>query len=188
MDGGRRILKHHVLLLKVFVCIGGRRTTDYSRALVTQLALWIQLKQMDHPAWHMFLENASCFNEECGELSFSALARQVARGGSRSSFPQSNKQFKLLKTGMQVAADFRLELNGPKVSQRNGTRIKDEGKDVQATVAFFKRAIHQILNNSYRHYDEHLGRPQKKNGNTRPTVLLKDVVESTFKDCAPFLE
>jgi hypothetical protein len=187
MDGGQAVLKHHVLLLKVFLCIGGRRAGDYERALTAQLAVWIQLKKINHPAWQMFLANCSVFNEECGELSFSALARQVARGGSRSNFDQAHRQYELLKTGMQVAEDFRFELNGPQVSQRRGKTIEAEGKDVQQTAFFFKRTINALRTRSYRHYDKRLGKPNLK-GDTRPTIRLRYMVKSMFKECEDLLD
>ena len=189
MDDGVLILKHQVMLLKVFLCIGGRRATDYSKALTASLAIWWQLSKLNHPAWTMFKHNPSTFNEECGEISFSALARQVARGGSRSTFKQSHKQFQLMRCCMQTAADFKFELNGPDVSQKNRRRIDPKGKDVEATAAFFRRIINNIQRRQFRVYDEELGRLGKgQSADVRPTVLLRDDVKLAFRRSAPLLD
>lgn len=189
MDDGVLILKHQVMLLKVFLCIGGRRATDYSKALTASLAIWWQLSNLNHPAWTMFKHNPSTFNEECGEISFSALARQVARGGSRSTFKQSHKQFQLMRCCMQTAADFKFELNGPDVSQKSRRRIDPKGKDMEATAAFFRRTINNIQHRQFRVYDEELGRLGKgQSADVRPTVLLRDDVKLAFTRSARFVD
>lgn len=189
MDQGKLVLKHQVLLLKVFLCIGGPRARDYEKALLASLAVWLHLRRIRHPAWLMFKYNASVFNEECGEISFSALARQVARGGSRSDLHHANKQFQLLKRCMETASDFNVELNGPEVTQKRGKIIDPLGQDVDATVAFFNRTINNIVRRQFRIYDDDLGDLGKGcSGDARQTVLFRDEVVLAFGNSARLAE
>ena len=84
MDSGADVLRAQALLLKVFMMIGGRSCTEYIRALTASIMLWGHYESTQHPCWELFRHNASAFNEESGEISLSALARDISRGGVRS--------------------------------------------------------------------------------------------------------
>ena len=60
----------------------------------------------------MFINNASAFNEESGEIALSVLARDIARGGVRSDLKKVSKTFALVKAKAEVAQDIGVEPYG----------------------------------------------------------------------------
>ena len=83
MDQGRRVVLGQVKLLKLFMLLRGRDTTEYEKALLASLLVWARNKHGKSFLWKMFKQNACAFNEEAGEVAFSVLARQVSKGGLR---------------------------------------------------------------------------------------------------------
>lgn len=174
MDHGDRVLAHQVRLLKVFMLLSGRNTHEYERALLASICIWSRQKKLDSPMWRMFEQNACAFNEESGEVAFSCLAKQVARGGVRSNVDQVTKSFALMKINMSIAKDLRIELSGDVAGESSRYHIDPRGDDVKATVAFFRRTIREIANRTYRVYDRTLGAKPTRTA-ARKTVPLEGV-------------
>jgi hypothetical protein len=186
MDDGEKILQGQLRLLKVFMLLDGPSSREYQQALLTSILLWQEWQQVNHPCWQMFLNNASCFNEEVGEISFSVLARGISAGGVRMDVRQVNERFKLLKGKIELADDLKTELGcsdfTPDPSRRH---IDPNGAEVTSTVAYFKNLIHQVSRGTYRHYDDRLG--HVKGHDARPTIAA-EMVPAIFSNSSNKLD
>ena len=60
LDCGAQVLQAQALLLKVFLMIGGRQSSEYISALTASLMLWEHYETCDHPCWHLFKEQCQC--------------------------------------------------------------------------------------------------------------------------------
>lgn len=121
------------------------------------IIIWARQMKLKSTLWTMFKDNASMFNEEAGEVSFSCLARHVARGGVRSEVKPVSDAFVMLKPKMAAANDLNVNLSGDTVGDKKGYFIDPESEEVQATVAFFKRTIRELQARKYWQYDHTLG-------------------------------
>jgi hypothetical protein len=167
-------------LFKVFLLLPGSDTREYEKALLANLCLLVRARADDSPYWRLFDANACAFNEESGEVAFSCLARQVAKGGTRTEVEQVTKYFALMRLKMDVADDFNVEVVGDQVGQEGGSNIKADGPEVQATIAFFRRTIREMQARQYMQYDKSLGK--KRADGTRsmikspePTLKFRNV-------------
>ena len=172
MDNGSWILDASRRLLKVFLLLDGPASREYQKALCMSILLWQSYKKSNHPGWQMFLQNASCFNEEVGEIGFSILARSISRGGVRSDIKMVNQEYQLIKSKMNIASDLKTDLHCDDFS--NGRRFIDaKGTEVVATAEYFKTVIRKLKRGVYRHYDDKLG--HVKGNGVRPTVAASIV-------------
>ena len=174
MDSCADVLRAQALLLKVFMMIGGRSCTEYIRALTASIMLWGHYESTQHPCWELFRHNASAFNEESGEISLSALARDISRGGVRSDCEKVSKTFKLVKAKAEVAEDIGIDLAGDDFgSEASGRSVKVDCPEVQATTAFFRTVIRHVLAERWQHYDKDCGQLGKGVRTARPTVGMQ---------------
>ena len=180
MDDGDRLLTRFALLLKVFILLESPRTREYTRALAVSLLQWLSMKQSGHPCWTMFNNNACAFNEERGEISFSVLARDIARGGVRSDIKMVNKRYQLLKHRMRVARDLGAEVVGDDFKHTVNNRIiKTTDPEVGVAKEYLYYAIRSIEQCAYRHFE------WKDNGHqaviTEPLHTPECVLERTWR-------
>lgn len=171
MDDGAIILKLQKKLLHVFLMLNNKSAHEYQRALTASIVIWSHLKDLQHPVWQMFASNASAFNEECGEICFSVLARGVAKNGARSDIKTIDRWFRLIRTKIQVAQELGIEVGGDDFKHLNRGRstISKKSREVKATAAFFQRMIRTMKAGNYVHYDHRLGKPDQ-GGTIRPVV------------------
>ena len=179
MDNGKKVLVGQVRLLKVFLSIRSKGCTEYISCLIMSIIIWARQMKLKSTLWTMFKDNASMFNEEAGEVSFSCLARHVARGGVRSEVKQVSDAFVMLKPKMAAAKDLNVTLSGDTVGDKKRYFIDPESEEVQATVAFFKRTIRELQARKYWQYDHTLG---NFNGTTsqRKKILFHPPRHRTF--------
>lgn len=173
MDDGEAVLRGQVHLLRVFMLIGGRSSSEYIKALTASVLLWVHWKKINHPCWLLFLRNANAFNEESGEISFSALARDLARGGIRGDVGSCNKTYRLIKTTTELADDINIELGCDDFGGSKSRTVKRDAVEVSSTLEFFRGVIRHILANRYRHYGKECGvLTKQQTGEARPTVAF----------------
>ena len=72
MDDGEKVLEMQYRIMSIFLLLDGPQAREYQKALSTLVHLWEWMRRAGHPAWIMFKNNASVFNEESGEICFSA--------------------------------------------------------------------------------------------------------------------
>ena len=185
MDAGEDVLRAQARLLKVFLMIGGRKCTEYVNALSASILLWGHYESIDHPAWQMFRNNASAFNEESGEISLSMLARDIARTGVRSDLDKVSRTFSLVKAKAEVAQDIGIDISGDDFgSDIRGRELKTDSPEVASTAAFFATVIRHIAAGS--HYDETCGVLPKASRSARVTVPMT-AFTPCFRSVAPDL-
>ena len=148
-----QVVHGQLRLLKIFLSIGGRSCTEYISALSLNLMVLARHYKAKSVFWKMFSDNVSMFNEEAGEVSFSALAKGVAQGGLKKNVGQVSDHFVTMKCKMALAEELRFELNGTSVGDTRPYKVKQNSEEVTATVAFFKRLIRQSLNRCRFQYD-----------------------------------
>ena len=104
MDDGERVIVYQLRLLKVFLVLDNKQCKEYQRALSMSIVLWFRMRAHNHPAWQIFKNNASAFNEESGEICFSVLARgiAIASSGIRSDCKAVSRKFCLIKSSVAV--------------------------------------------------------------------------------------
>ncbi len=155
MDDGEKVLKAQAELLRLFLLLPGRDATPYVIALTLSIAHWSMWKASDHPVWKMFRDNACAFNEEAGEVGFSALARSVAKqGGIRCDVTQVNKRFRLLRETMRVANDVGMDMVGDDFNENGLAKVIAcalGSGEIQAAAAFMKLTIRQLQRGCYKH-------------------------------------
>ena len=136
--------------------------------------LWGHYESCGHPCWQLFVNNASAFNEESGEIALSVLARDISRGGVRSDCKKVSQTFALVKAKTEVAQDMDVDLAGMTSGPPN---TYDERRRTamtwRATAAFLRTVIRQILAGTYRHYDKDVGFLGKGGAAARPTVGMQ---------------
>ena len=173
MDAGADVLTVQALLLKVFLLVGGASCSEYVRALSASIVQWSEYERVNHPCWQVFEQNANAFNEESGEISLSALARELARTGVRSDCQKVSQSFKLVKAKAEVAADIGVDISGDDFgSDEHGRRIDPHGEEVKATAAFFSGVIRHVLAGQWRHFGSACGRLDKDKKVARTTVAM----------------
>ena len=188
MDAGEDVLRAQARLLKVFLMIGGRKCTEYVNALSASILLWGHYESIDHPAWQMFRNNASAFNEESGEISLSMLARDIARTGVRSDLDKVSRTFALVKAKAEVAQDIGIDISGDDFgSDIRGRELKTDSPEVVSAAAFFATVIRHILTSTYRHYDKSCGVLAKGVTTARVTVPM-EAFTASFRSVAPDLK
>ena len=140
MDDGEQVLKGQASLLKVFILLDGPNSREYQQALVASLLLWTHWKEVNHPVWSLFKHNANAFNEDSGEIAFSGLARDIARGGTRLDLAAVSKKLTLQKTISDVCGDFKDDYGCDDFGRER--TVKSSSPEVVATIAFSKRLYH----------------------------------------------
>ena len=116
-------------------------------------------RRTNTPAWKMFVHNFSLFNEESGEMSFSALARAMIGHTNRSDFTHVNTLYILLHQYVCVDDDVQKDRNTKAL--RNGYQKVDvDGAGVQAARVFLLGHLQTIERNQHRIYS---GKVQKGN-------------------------
>ena len=106
-----RILTKMYGLLRLFLMmaepgVAGSGVREYQRSLIANLLIWEWYEQQGHPVMELAQRNASLFNEESGEISFSALARQVVGKPSQSNLDLIHKRYRLIGLAMEVCRDM----------------------------------------------------------------------------------
>ena len=145
-------------MLRTLLCLFPTETQYPSVILLNMLVLEYQ-RRTNTPAWLMFLHNFSLFNEESGEMSFSALARAMLGHTNRSDFAHVNTIYILLHQYVCVDDDVQKDRNTKAL--RNGYQKVDvEGRGVQAARVFLLGHLQTIERNQYRIYS---GKPVKGN-------------------------
>ena len=183
MDDGHLILKMQYRLLKVFHILDGPKSREYQRALATSIHLWEFWKSHGHPAWEIFQNHPSCWNEEAGELCFSVLAREIASSGVRSDHAAVARKFRLVNSKIEVAHRLQVDLEGEGFSRSSHCTILPTSPDVVATVAFFKRMIRQLTSGQHRHYGPDCGfldATARRRQQARTTVAAETVPKLVF--------
>ena len=173
LDGGKLIEIYQWRLLKMFVILDGPSSREYQRAMAVSLSLWSWMHRKGHPGSRLWLENASLWNEEAGEICFSVLARGIAGSGMRSDVKAVSRKFQLIRSKIDVATDLKFDLCGDDFAAKKHRTIKMESKEVKATVVFFERMIRSLTRNVHRHYGPncgHLDLSARRRQAMRPTV------------------
>ena len=183
MDDATHIIELQRRVLAIFLILDGRQTHEYQRALMISLHLWHWFEKSDHPAWHVFSQNPSAFNEESGEICFSVLAREIASCGVRSDCETVSQKFGLIKTKITVADDLKVDLMGDDFADRKRPSVDEKGEDVRSAVTFFKRMIRDLCRGTHRHYDSkcgHLDQTARRRKSARVTIPAAFVTKLDF--------
>ena len=157
MDDGEKVLEMQYRIMSIFLLLDGPQAREYQKALSTSVHLWEWMRRTGHPAWSMFKNNASVFNEESGEICFSVLAREIAGSGVRSDCDAVSRKFSLIKSKIQISQDLSVDLCGDDFASRDHGKVERKSEEVKAASSFFKRMIRQLINKSHRHYGPDCG-------------------------------
>ena len=118
--------------------------------LLNMLVLDYQ-KRINTPAWQMFVNNFSLFNEESGEMSFSALARAVVGHTNKSDFDHISSLYVLLHQYVRIDDEVQKDRNTKAL--RNGfVKVDENGAGVQAARVFLVGHLQTIERNQYMVY------------------------------------
>ena len=99
----------------------------------------------------MFVNNFALFNEESGEMSFSALARAVTGHTNKSEFAHINALYILLHQYVRIDDEVKKDRNTK--AMRNGfVKVDDNGAGVQAARVFLVGHLQTIERNQFRVY------------------------------------
>ena len=180
-----QVVHGQLRLLKIFLSIGGRSSSEYISALSLNLMILARHYKAKSVFWKMFSDNVSMFNEEAGEVSFSALAKGVAQGGLKKNVEQVSDHFVTMKCKMALAYELRFELNGTSVGDTRPYKVKHNSEEVTATVAFFKRLIRQSLNRCRLQYDPRLSQLR---GNAQQVLYVPPPTRVYLVDSSQALE
>ena len=157
LDDGEKILEMQHRVMTIFLLLDGPQAREYQKALSTSVHLWEWMRAKSHPAWSIFKNNASVFNEESGEICFSVLAREIAGSGIRSDCEAVSRRFALIKSKIQVSQDFNVDLCGDDFASRDHCKVDRRSEEVKAASSFFKRMIRSLTSGSHRHYGPDCG-------------------------------
>ena len=101
----------------------------------------------------MFENNAYIANEECGEISFSVLARSSVSSSAKSKFDTVNRHYMDLRTYMTSSQDHRL---GKHLSEFHGSgreQIKDDDPALAATSEHIRMVIRSLKAGTHTEYN-----------------------------------
>ena len=124
---------------------------NYPMMTLSYLLILEYWRGIDHVSIKMMKENTMITDEELGELCFSVLGRCVLGDTCKSSFEHVSKMFKLLPMYREVKDEIGGETRSSSIAWRH--TVKDDCDEVRSASLFFKRAIKQIVDNTYKSYD-----------------------------------
>ena len=153
LDDGMLMLACMIRLFKVFLHFTGSDASEYRKCMLVNLMLWAHYANKNLPIFDMIKHNASMCNEECGELSFSVLARTIASNSSRMDIDSVNRHFILSRLKLDVANDLNLDIADSKtVLINNHHIIKADSPEVIAVGVHFASVVNNLKINFFHHY------------------------------------
>lgn len=167
-------------MLKVLVCISGKRSQTYVRALIVNYQVLLFHKSHNTEMHKMFSENVSCVNEESGEASFAALSRLITNSTKKSKLKYMCEMYQLLPLYRQIMQEVKMDVQAPLCSRRTVTGITDEDPHVRATRAFLSTFIHEARHNQLC-VNPLTHSSVKSLAGARRSMIKKPVVERRYK-------
>ena len=153
LDDGMLMLTSMIRLFKLFLHFSGSDASEYRKCMLVNLMLWAHYVNNDLPIYDMIKHNASMCNEECGELSFSVLARTIASNSSRMDIDSVNRHFILSRLKLDVANDLNLDIaDNQTVMINNHHIIKADSPEVIAVGVHFLSVVNNLKINFFYHY------------------------------------
>jgi hypothetical protein len=155
VNDGQRLVDHLPLVVRVLMLLipDNKGYRSYIRSNIMQMLILAYQEQENTVAWRMLIDDASTFNEEIGEMSFSVLSRCVIGDTNTNSHKHLSDMYALIPAFYALSNDIRNDVNkhGPKVSWRRF--VKPGGEEVKAVEAFLKTRIRQASHNRLMVYD-----------------------------------
>ena len=154
LDKGKHIIKKLLPVLKMLMLFKEGKSCEYIQGIMFQLHLLDYHKTINSPTWQMFKNQASVFNEESGEVSFSILARTVLGHSNKADIDHMNDRYKQINSVREI--DDALVTEGGAVfkSDRNWRKEYTKDSEQVTTVAeFMKSRIRDIASGNARMYD-----------------------------------
>lgn len=129
---------------------------DYARANLLNLAIICYHYRMKAqlPFWAMFSNNLNCFNEEAGEVAFSALARCTVGDTQKYVHQHINQVWQSINLFQTTSDGFFIDLEEDQPTGRTSTTFVDpKGKDVQTVVSFLQLRLREMKSGTYTVYN-----------------------------------
>lgn len=153
----------------------------YIRPTIAQLLILLHQRRHNIPAWQMLVRDASIFNEETGEMSFSVLSRCVQDDTMKSKHAHLDNMYRMVPYIMSVDQEITDDHHGANAAaQFNWRRVaKKESETCQAMIVYMKgmcRATAQGVRQQYNGKDKHSKCYKNKAEGNKCWVLLEKKV------------
>ena len=112
LDTAVGFIEHLAKVLKVFALLetAGMKKSPYPPAVALYMATLVPHRELNTEIWTMLRNHLSCFNEECGEMSFSCLGRATAKDSLKHCLEHASVLYRLITAARLVAGDFKEEV------------------------------------------------------------------------------
>jgi hypothetical protein len=163
-------------LVRMYFLLMTLNDKSYTPGVYCSLLVWAYQRRTNGFAWKMFVENASICNEECGEISFSLLARCHLGSSSVSKIEQVNKTYRDLRTYVTASKEMRLGQHLSEFHQGGRATVKDDDESIGATVEYFRGVIRALKVNTHQAYDgSRAGYRSKAAANSHQIPLARQI-------------
>jgi hypothetical protein len=129
-DGEKMFDQLFVLLQLQLLMDPSRGGRAYIRCTICQLLVLLYQRRHDLPAWQMLVRDASMYNEETGEMSFSILSRCVQQEQMAAKHKHLDNMYRMVPHIMSIEDDVHADSiggrDGPKFNWRRVAKKEDE--------------------------------------------------------------
>jgi hypothetical protein len=156
VNDGTQMFEQLFVLLHLQMMLNPRAgDRTYIRCTILQLLILLYQQRQDLPAWQMLARDASMFNEETGEMSFSILSRCVQEEQMASKHAHLDNMYRMVPYIMSLEDDVHQDTfggrNGPQFNWRREATLESE--TCQSILAYLKKACRDTGLNTRRQYD-----------------------------------
>lgn len=145
LDDGLALFTHSFKLLKLLYMT---KSPQYTRAMCLHMMTLFYYRSKKLPAWKVWVKNVSCYNEECGEVSFAVLARAIVGDTKKHKFEHLDRLYRSTTYQLMSSEEFSSEFSN--VSQKVFRyKVDESGYMADWVVEFFKEAIRLMAENKY---------------------------------------
>ena len=169
LNDGNLMLRAYFRLFKVFLCLDASH--EYVRSMQSHLMCLLYWRKVDQeagrplpgsagadwPFWKLFLHGAAAFNEECGEISFSVLARVLHSDSERTKIDHVNRKYRRVRQYLDAKDELLADEDdwGDVARTISGRHhIKEGDAQVLQTAEFLKLVANEVRWGVYGTYDD----------------------------------
>ena len=188
-DSGKFVLQRLLPLIKLFVMLKRNSSDSYIQSILAQMMVLYHQKKYNMPAFKLFTNNFSLFNEESGEMSFAVLGRMVHGNATKKDIDHMSQAWVRIHDIKEMDDAFQQD-NGRQFKAETNYRkvVNPDGEEVNNTVYFFKGKFREMQYNKFTVYPREKGAFASKATADKGKVLFARVIPFWQKDTSAWLQ
>ena len=187
-EGTKFLCAYRDLIVGLCILDKTEKYSPYLSATLANFFFLMDWKRIKHPAFKVFLNFPSLFNEEIGEISLSVISRLVVSDTHKDTLSNQNLKYSLLRLYHQITREFVDELN-LKQKERYKTPLSNKSPEVSKLSKWLLQQCKDISENNWETYEEKKEYPSLeivkeknmiKKAQNKPLLWIHDI-ESLIK-------